>query len=89
MSNFTGMDINGVRTLAGQLDQAASQIKDLVGRLSGALEGTQWVGPDATRFRGDWSGTHVAALNNVANNLAQASQIARQNASEQESASNA
>lgn len=85
---FTGMDIPGVRQLATQLTTKANEIQQIMQTLSSSLQNTQWVGPDQTRFVGDWQSTHVTALNNVINGLNDASRKATQNATEQESASN-
>lgn len=85
---FTGMDIGGVRTLAQQLTTKANEIQQIMQSLTSSLQNTQWVGPDQTRFLGDWQSTHVTALNNVVNGLNDASQKATQNATEQENASN-
>lgn len=88
MAGFTGMDIQGVRSLAGQMDSCAGNIQDLMGRLTNALNGTQWVGADREQFLGEWQGTHTAQLNAVINGLRDAANKARNNASQQETASN-
>lgn len=85
---FTGMDVAGVRQLATQMRAKADEIRNLSQQLSSQLESTQWVGNDQIRFKGEWTGTHVAALNNVANGLEAAAQAADQNATQQENASN-
>ena len=87
MSNFTGMDIPGVRQMATQMDAAAGEIETLMGRLSSVLEGTQWVGTDATNFRSEWAGAHSASLRQISERLRQVSEVARQNADQQEAAS--
>lgn len=89
MSNFTGMDIGGVRQLAGQMDQRAEEIRTLMGQLTNALQSAQWVGPDREHFLGDWQGTHCAQLNAVIQGLTEAANRARLNAQQQEQASNA
>ncbi len=87
MSNFTGMDISGVRQMATQMDTAAGEIENLMSRLSSVLEGTQWVGTDATNFRSEWTGAHCGSLRQISERLRQVSQVARQNADQQEAAS--
>lgn len=89
MSNFTGMDIGGVRQLAGQMDQRAEEIRTLMGQLTNALQSAQWVGPDREHFVADWQGTHCAQLNAVIHGLTEAANRARLNAQQQEQASNA
>jgi uncharacterized protein YukE len=87
MANFTGMDIPAVRQLSAQMNQSAGQIRQLMSTLTNQLNGTQWVGPDRSRFEGDWSGTYVQQLTQVASALEDAANRANQNANEQESAS--
>lgn len=87
MSNIYGMDIQGVRTLAGQLDTKAGEIEQILSILTSTLSSTQWLGPDATRFRDDWDSTHSANLRRVAEALRTASQNANANAQQQEQAS--
>lgn len=87
MAQFTGMDIEAVRSLAQQMNSSAEEIRSLASRLSSALEGTQWVGPDREKFVGDWQGQYMTSLNQVAQGLVDAAQRATSNASEQETAS--
>jgi uncharacterized protein YukE len=82
-----GMDIDGVRNLAGQMDNTAAQIEQLMGALNGALDGIEWIGPDRERFVSDWHGTFVPQLTTVANSLRDTANAARINADEQEQAS--
>jgi uncharacterized protein YukE len=89
MSQFTGMNIEEVRSLATQMDSCAGSIQDLMSRLTNLLNSTQWVGPDREQFLGEWQGTHVTQLNSVINGLRDASNKARLNAQQQEAASNA
>ena len=51
------------------------------------LEGTDWKGPDADKFRSEWNGQHVAMLAKVSQALQEAGEQASRNATEQESAS--
>ena len=87
MSNFTGMDIQAVRTLATQLNAKADEIDSIRQMLTGQLDSTPWVGPDRERFYGDWTGQYTQALNQVAGALRDASSRATTNANEQEAAS--
>jgi len=82
-----GMDIAEVRQLAAQLQQASSDITNIVSQLTGKLQGTTWQGPDRQRFESDWQSHHVTALNNVATALGDASTLATTNAQQQEDAS--
>jgi uncharacterized protein YukE len=87
MSQFLGMDIGEVRTLSTQLRSSADEIQNIINKITHQLSSVQWVGPDASRFRDDWHGTHTQQLNTVKNALEQASQQARSNADQQEQAS--
>jgi len=89
MGGFTGMDIGQVRNLATQMRSKAEEIEGIMRQLSGALDGTQWVGPDRERFKGEWDGQCCNALRQVAETLRAAAQTADQNAGQQEQASNA
>jgi len=82
-----GMDIAAVRGLATQLAAKADEIEHIASTLSGQLDGTQWLGADADKFRGDWHNTYRAQLHNVAGALHDASTRASQNATQQEQAS--
>lgn len=88
MSQFTGMDIAQVRTLASQLDHAATEIQQLAQSLTSKLQGTPWVGPDRERFLADWTGHHQSQLNQVVHALQEAARRATANANEQEQVSN-
>lgn len=85
---FVGMDIEAVRQLATQMDSKASDIDTIANTLNSLLGNTQWIGTDATNFRNDWNSTHMTNLRSVSNALKNAANAARNNASEQEDASN-
>jgi uncharacterized protein YukE len=89
MAGFHGMDIDAVRNLAAQLDSKAGEIDQIANVLTSTLNGAHWEGPDATRYRGDWTGTHHPQLTAVANALREASTAAKNNVMQQENASNA
>lgn len=84
---FTGMNIGEVRTLATQLDGAASDIEGIISRLTNQLNSTAWIGNDREQFVGEWQSAHTTALRNVATGLQDAAQKARVNADQQEQAS--
>ena len=87
MTSFVGMDVSAVRTLASQLIAKADEIDTICTTLGSQLDSTQWVGPDATSFRGDWNGTYRAQLSTVAHALRDASSRATNNANQQDQAS--
>lgn len=85
--SMVGMNIEEVRALSNQLNQAGSEIEQLASTLTAKLEGTNWVGADATRFKSEWNSTHQSNLRNVVSALQQAAQAANQNAQDQENVS--
>lgn len=89
MAGFTGMDIEQVRQLSRQMQQKADEIEQIRQQLTSLLNGTQWVGPDQQRYKGEWDSSCAPALSRVVETLRQAGQAADQNASQQEQASNA
>ena len=82
-----GADVNQLKTLGTKLQAGSQEIDKQKSLLTKVLDSTQWMGPDAQKFRNEWNGEHVAALTRVSQALQQASQQANRNATEQESAS--
>lgn len=89
MSTFVGADVAALRQLSVQLLSSADELESLVNRLGGRVNAAQWRGPDSERFRGDWSQRHVGTIRNAASALRSASEAARTNAAQQETASSA
>lgn len=86
-ANVYGMDIQAGRDLAARMDADGTEIETLTSRLTQMLESTPWYGPDATRFKGDWSGQYVPALTQVVQALRENSQQIYAQAQSQEDAS--
>lgn len=84
---YFGQDVEQVQQLAGQLTTRADDIGRLIAQLSSTVDAVDWQGPDAERFRSDWHGQHRTALNAVVSALQDASQSARRNAQDQQTAS--
>ena len=82
-----GADVAQLKTLGTKLQAGSQEIDNQRSMLTKVLAGTQWLGPDAEKFRNEWNGEHVAALTRVSQALQQASQQATRNAADQESAS--
>lgn len=82
-----GMDIQAARDLVRVMNSDSDTINQLTARLTQVLEGTAWFGPDAQRFRSDWSGQYVPALQNVVRALQENAQVLAQQADDQERAS--
>lgn len=84
---YFGQDVEQVQQLASQLNTRADDIRQLVTQLSATVQAVDWQGPDAERFRSDWNQQHRVALAAVASALHAASQSARRNAQDQQTAS--
>lgn len=86
-STLYGMDIQAGRDLVRVMNSDADTINQLTARLTQVLEATAWFGPDAQRFRSDWSGQYVPALQNVVRALQENALVLSQQADDQERAS--
>ncbi|CAN7272425.1 hypothetical protein ASF98_18420 [Arthrobacter sp. Leaf337] len=82
-----GADIVQLKALGTKLQAGSSEIEKTKSQLTKALNGTDWKGPDAEKFRSEWSGSHVTALAKVAQALEEAGKQATKNAAQQEEAS--
>jgi uncharacterized protein YukE len=82
-----GADVEQLRTLGNKLDHGATEIESQRNKLSSALEGTDWRGPDADKFKDQWRSEHSNLLNKVADALREAGNKAKQNAEQQSQAS--
>ena len=82
-----GADVEQLRQLGSKLQAGATEIETQRANLTSALNNTQWLGPDADRFKEQWNGEHTNLLNRVAEALKDASRKAKQNAEEQSNAS--
>lgn len=89
MAGMVGMDVEGVRNLATQMNSVADQIDTAARQITSLLSSTTWIGPDRQAFESDWTGQHMSAITNVVNAVRQASQTANRNATDQENVSNA
>lgn len=83
-----GADVQQLRDLGGKLQAGASEIETQKGNLDKLLKQTDWKGPDAERFRGEWDSNHMTQLSKVADALKEAGQKAKKNADQQDQASN-
>ena len=87
MANVWGADVEQLRNLSRQLSAGSAEIQRQRNLLSNLLTNTEWTGPDAGVFRGQWESEHVPALARVAEALEQAGQQATRNAQQQSDAS--
>lgn len=83
-----GADVGQLRALCDRLEMVASDLERTGKVLSQDITTTtQWQGPDAGGFRGDWSGTHYPRITAAAAALRTAARAVRANADQQEGAS--
>lgn len=82
-----GLDPDALNALQKQMRADASTIKSLTSKLDGLLRGAWWEGPDATKFRGEWDGSHKAQLTKVAAALEATAQAVAANVTQQQQAS--
>lgn len=73
--------------MATQLREAAEEITRIEQELTAGLEDVDWTGPDADRFRGQWAGEMVPALQQVMTAVNDLGESADRNAAEQEATS--
>lgn len=79
-----GADVDQLRSLAAHLDRAADQLDAHRTVLGSAIQQTQWLGPDAERFRGEWQARHSARVAESARLIRDTAATVRRNADEQE-----
>jgi hypothetical protein len=82
--SFLGLDVIAIKALARQLEASSSEVDVLSRELTAALGNVDWFGPDQRKFVSEWNSTHRASLQRVRELLATASNIALQNAKDQE-----
>ncbi len=87
MNATKGMNVDEVKRMSGQLRDAAEEITRIEQELTRGLEDVNWTGPDADRFRGQWSGEMVPALQQIMNAVNELGDTADRNAAEQEATS--
>ena len=82
-----GMDVEGGRQSAQQINQGASELEALTGRLTQVIEGFEWVGPDAERTRQTWQSEYRPMLQLVTTSLQDFATVINGQAQEQEQVS--
>ena len=87
MNATKGVNVDEVQRMSGQLRDAAEEITRIEQELTRGLEDVDWTGPDADRFRGQWSGEMVPALQQIMNAVNELGDTADRNAAEQEATS--
>ncbi len=86
-NDFWGANVEELNALGVDLTNKASDIRGILSQLNGKLGNTRWEGPDADRFRTEWSSQHVPALNKVISALDTAGGDAKKNADAQRTTS--
>jgi len=85
-----GADVAQLRTTATQFAQGASALETAAKALHALISnGTQWRGPDADRFRSEWTGVSTRTISAAVETLRRASDELRRNADQQDQASEA
>ncbi|MGO1225932.1 MAG: WXG100 family type VII secretion target [Brachybacterium sp.] len=87
MNATKGMNVEEVRRMSAQLRDAAEEITRIEQELTSGLEEVDWTGPDADRFRSQWSGEMVPALQQIMNSVNDLGDTADRNAAEQDATS--
>lgn len=83
-----GADVEQLRATATQFNKSASVLESSASTLHSLINGsTQWRGPDAERFRSEWSGVSARSLSAAVETLRRASDELRRNADQQDQAS--
>ena len=90
MANLThGMNVEEVKGLGRDLQAKKGDIENLVAQIEAKVNGAGWEGPDANRFKNEWWPEHRNQLRQIAEQIHGFGTLALNNASAQESASNA
>lgn len=87
MSTMVGADVAELRGLANDFRAASRRIDSASRQLAPAIMRGSWKGPDADRFRHRWSSRLLPCLEDASTSLSEASEKLRQEADEQERAS--
>lgn len=82
-----GMDVEGGRQSAAQINQCNQELEALSGRLTQSIKGFEWIGPDAERTRNTWDTEYMAMLRQVGGALQEFSTLIQNQAQEQEQVS--
>lgn len=88
-SGFYGADVDQLRQASQGLEQAAEALERSAAAIATHVSRTDWHGPDADRFRGDWDGPHRRAVAVAVASLRGAATTLRRNADSQQLASRA
>ena len=82
-----GANTDELRRIAGVFDTRAGEVTGTRGTCDREVEGVEWVGPDADRFRDDWRLAPSTELDRLDDLLRDLAQVLRRQADEQDAAS--
>ena len=89
MAGMIGAALHELRSLAASFERAATQLRQTSATVRNGIQISAWVGPFAVRFRKTWDSEHSVNLTRAAAALAAQARQLRQEADQQESASQA
>lgn len=75
MSGILGGDLAQLDSLRKTFTDQAGAVEALRGTIDGVLGSTQWTGPAADRFRGEWTSSFVPALRRLQEALTDSSAV--------------
>jgi uncharacterized protein YukE len=84
MAGIHGADVEQLRALAQRAAKAAGELRSAATTVATQVEQSPWRGPDASRFRSDWSSRHAPGLAGLAGALDEASRTLVAQAADQE-----
>lgn len=84
---MVGADVAELRELAGTFDARAGMLRALEAQLNWRIHSAPWDGSDVDRFQSDWNSRHRRVMTAAAASIAEAAQLLRANADQQEQAS--
>ena len=87
MAGFEGMDTDGAQMVVNALNNAPSDIQNIISNLTNQIQGINWQGPDQGQFISNWQSTVSQLTNTVNNLLSETAQHLSQEIQQQESAS--
>ncbi|MEP7191360.1 MAG: hypothetical protein ABI903_00675 [Actinomycetota bacterium] len=83
--NVYGADVVELRSLSERMSRSAADLDRIASLLTHQISvTTAWVGPNAHRFRGEWSGSYRGSVASSARALRECSAALRRNADEQD-----
>ena len=76
---FVGADIEQMQSLESTMRQQSEALQNIMSTIKSKVYATEWRGPDADRFKGEWDGVHTQSLTKVVQELQQVADIVKAN----------